>query len=223
MRNTGFTAHDGIVLAQGLGVSLALFLATFAIGLALGALAAVVRHFRPPVLGVALDTGLELLRNSPVLVQLFLVFFGIPALIHQPLTPLVAAGLTLSANTAAFVYFIVVAGLDAVGREQVEAARAFGLSRAQLVRHILAPQAAAFAMGPLVGLAVNQLQVTSLVSVIGVVDLTKAGDILNLRTLRPFAVWTMVGVLYFAVAKGLTLLGHRWERRLRAHAAPSGL
>ncbi|MBB6249672.1 amino acid ABC transporter permease [Nitrospirillum iridis] len=222
MRHTGFTVHDGLLLAQGLGVSLGLFAGTFALGLVLGSAAAVVRHFRVPALGAALHAGLELLRNSPVLVQLFLVFFGIPALIHQPLTPVVAAGVTLSANTAAFVYFIAVAGLDAVGRDQVEAARVYGFSRAQLVRHILAPQAAAFALGPLVGLAVNQLQVTSLVSVIGVMDLTKAGDILNLRTLRPFAVWTMVGALYFAAAKGLTLLGHHWERRLRAHAPPLG-
>ncbi|TWB73277.1 polar amino acid transport system permease protein [Nitrospirillum amazonense] len=223
MRHAGFTWHDGALLAQGLGVSLGLFAGTFLIGLVLGSAAAVLRHFRVPTLGTLLHTGLELLRNSPVLVQLFLVFFGVPALLHQPLTPVFAAGLTLSANTAAFVYFIAVAGLDAVGRDQVEAARAFGLSRVQLVRHILGPQALAFAVAPLVGLAVNQLQVTSLVSVIGVVDLTKAGDILNLRTLRPFAVWTLVGVLYFAAAKTLTLLGNRWERRLRAHAAPLGL
>ncbi|MDZ5647297.1 amino acid ABC transporter permease [Nitrospirillum sp. BR 11828] len=220
MRHAGFTWHDGALLAQGLGVSLGLFAVTFLIGLVLGSGAAVVRHFRVPALSPILHAGLELLRNSPVLVQLFLVFFGIPALIHQPLAPLSAAGLTLSANTAAFVYFVAVAGLDAVGRDQVEAARAFGLTRMQVVRHVLAPQAAAFAVAPLVGLAVNQLQVTSLVSVIGVMDLTKAGDILNLRTLRPFAVWTMVGALYFAAAKTLTLLGNRWERRLRAHAAP---
>ncbi|MDE1149564.1 MAG: amino acid ABC transporter permease [Azospirillaceae bacterium] len=223
MRHGGFSWHDVVLVGQGLGVSLALFLGTFAVGLVLGSAAAAARHFRVPVVGAFLHALLELLRNSPVLVQLFLVFFGVPALIHMALTPVVAAGLTLSANTAAFVYFIALAGLDAVAGDQVEAARVSGLNRRQILRHVLLPQAAAFAVGPLVGLAVNQLQVTSLVSVIGVVDLTKAGDILNLRTLRPFVVWTLVGALYFAAAKAVALLGHYWEGRLRRHAAPLGL
>jgi polar amino acid transport system permease protein len=158
-----------------------------------------------------------------VLVQLFLVFFGLPVLLETDLTPVQAALITLSGNTAAFVYVIAVSAIESVGREQLETARVFGLSRWQTLRRIVAPQAAAFGFGPLAGLLVNQLQVTSLISVIGVVDLTKAGAILNLRTLKPFIVWTVVGVLYYLLARLIAGACARAEARLRMHSQWKGL
>lgn len=223
MRYTSFTPYDAVLLAQGLGTSLAVFLATSLIGLALGVAWAVVRFYRVPVLSQALTVLAELLKNSPVLVQLFLVFFGLPAFLKINVTPVEAAIITLSANTAAFVFVIAVAGVEAVGRDQIEAARVFGLTRWQVLRRVVAPQAVAFAIGPLVALLVNQLQVTSLISVIGITDLTKVGNILNLRTLKPFVVWTVVGLLYYVAAKLVAHLGARLEGRLRAHNAWRGL
>ncbi|MBD9373969.1 amino acid ABC transporter permease [Rhizobium sp. ARZ01] len=223
MRFTDFTPYDLVLLAQGLGVSIALFLATSAIGLVIGTLWAVVRFYRVAVLTPIITFLAELLKNSPVLVQLFLVFFGLPGLLHIRVTPVEAAMITLSANTAAFVYVIAVSAIESISRDQIEAARVFGLTRWQVLRHVVAPQATAFAIGPLVALLVNQLQVTSLISVIGVVDLTKIGDILNLRTLKPFVVWTAVGLLYYFSAKLVALIGTRFENRLRAHSAWRGL
>jgi ABC-type amino acid transport system permease subunit len=165
----------------------------------------------------------ELLKNSPVLVQLFLVFFGVPAFLKLNITPVEAAVITLSLNTGAFVYVIVVSAIESIGAEQIEAARVFGLTRWQVLRRVIAPQAIAFAIGPLTALAVNQLQVTSLISVIGVVDLTKIGDILNMRTLKPFIVWTAVGILYYVAAKAVALIGGRLEKMLTAHSAWKGL
>lgn len=223
MRYGDFTPYDIVLLAQGLGVSIALFLATSLIGLVVGSVWAVGRYYRVPVLAPAISLLAEVLKNSPMLVQLFLVFFGFPAFFRVNVTPVEAATITLSANTAAFVYVIAVSAIDSLGREQIEAARAFGLSRWQVLRHIIAPQAGAFATGPIVALLVNQLQVTSLISVIGVADLTKIGNILNLRTLKPFVVWTVVGLLYYAAAKAVAIAGGRLEKRLRAHSAFRGL
>jgi polar amino acid transport system permease protein len=223
MRFTDFTSYDLVLLAQGLGVNVALFLVTSMIGLLVGVLWAVVRFYRVPILTSVITFISELLKNSPVLVQLFLVFFGLPGLLHIRVTPVTAATVTLSANTAAFVYVIAVSAIESIGRDQIEAARVFGLTRWQVLRHVLAPQAAAFAIGPLVALLVNQLQVTSLISVIGVVDLTKIGNILNMRTLKPFVVWTAVGLLYYGAAKMVALVGTRLENRLRAHSAWRGL
>ncbi|NLS03836.1 amino acid ABC transporter permease [Rhizobium sp. P32RR-XVIII] len=223
MRFTDFTSYDLVLLAQGLGVSLALFLGTSLIGLVIGLIWAVIRFYKVPVLTPIVTFFSELLKNSPVLVQLFLVFFGLPGLLHIRVTPVTAATITLSANTAAFVYVIAVSAIESIGREQIEAARVFGLTRWQVLRHVVAPQAAAFAIGPLVALLVNQLQVTSLISVIGVVDLTKIGNILNMRTLKPFIVWTAVGLLYYTAAKLVALLGTRFENRLRAYSAWRGL
>ena len=223
MRYTDFTAHDILLLLQGAGVSVALFAATTAIGLLIGLAWAVLRYYRTPLLAPLFAAVAELLKNSPVLVQLFLVFFGLPVLLETDVTPVQAAVITLSGNTAAFIYVIAVSAIESIGREQLETARVFGLSRWQILRKIVAPQAAAFGLGPLTGLLINQLQVTSLISVIGVLDLTKVGAILNLRTLKPFIVWTVVGLLYYLMAKLIATTCARLETRLRAHSQWKGL
>ncbi|HEY0854139.1 MAG TPA: amino acid ABC transporter permease [Devosia sp.] len=223
MRYTEFTPFDLWLLAQGLGVTVALFLVTSAIGLFVGTLWGVVRFYRVPVLTQVITVVAEILKNSPVLVQLFLVFFGFPAFFKVNVTPVDAVVITLSANTAAFVYVIAVSAIESIGRDQIEAARVFGMTRWQVLRHVIAPQAMAFSIGPLTALLVNQLQVTSLISVIGVMDLAKIGATLNLRTLKPFIVWTVVGVLYYLAAKLVATLGAKLEKRLRAHSAFRGL
>ncbi|MDR7221091.1 amino acid ABC transporter permease [Aminobacter aminovorans] len=223
MRYGDFTPFDIILLLQGLGVSLALFVSTTLIGIVIGTAWAVIRFYRVPVLMQLVTFIAELLKNSPVLVQLFLVFFGLPAFLKINVTPTEAAVITLSGNSAAFIYVIAVSAIESVGRDQIEAARVFGLTRWQILRRVIAPQATAFAIGPLTGLLVNQVQVTSLISVIGVMDLTKVGNILNLRTLKPFLVWTAVGLLYYLTAKLVTYAGARFEKRLRAHTAWKGL
>ena len=223
MRYTEFTPFDLWLLAQGLGVTLGLFLATSLIGVFVGVLWGVVRFYRVPVLTQVITFVSEILKNSPVLVQLFLVFFGFPAFFRVNVTPVDAAVITLSANTAAFVYVIAVSSIESIGRDQIEAARVFGLTRWQVLRHVIAPQALAFSIGPLTALLVNQLQVTSLISVIGVMDLSKIGANLNLRTLKPFIVWTVVGILYYLSAKIVATIGAKLEKRLRAHSAFRGL
>ena len=223
MRFTEFTPFDLVLLAQGLGVTIGLFLLTSLIGVAVGTIWGVIRYYRVPVLMQVVTFVAELLKNSPVLVQLFLVFFGFPAFFHLNLGPVEAAVLTLSANTAAFVYVIAVSSIESIGRDQIEAARVFGLSRWQVLRRVIAPQAAAFSIGPLTALLVNQLQVTSLISVIGVMDLAKIGATLNLRTLKPFVVWSVVGLLYYLSAKLVAAAGTHVETRLRAHSAFRGL
>ena len=223
MRFTQFTPYDLVLLAQGLGVTIGLFLLTSLIGVLVGTVWGVIRYYRVPGLMQLVTFVAELLKNSPVLVQLFLVFFGFPAFFHLNLGPVQAAVITLSANTAAFVYVIVVSAIESIGRDQIESARVFGLSRWQVLRHVIAPQAAAFSIGPLTALLVNQLQVTSLISVIGVMDLAKIGATLNLRTLKPFVVWSVVGLFYYLTAKLVAGLGTRIETRLRAHSAFRGL
>ena len=223
MRYTEFTPFDLVLLAQGLGVTIGLFLVTSLIGLAMGTLWGVIRFYRVPGLTQLITFIAEILKNSPVLVQLVLVFFGFPAFFHLNVTPVTAAVITLSANTAAFVYVIAVSSIESIGRDQVEAARVFGLTRWQVLRFVVAPQAAAFSIGPLTALLVNQLQVTSLISVIGVMDLAKIGANLNLRTLQPFIVWTAIGILYYLAAKLVATIGSALEKRLRAHSAFRGL
>jgi polar amino acid transport system permease protein/polar amino acid transport system substrate-binding protein len=212
---TSFTIHDGRLLLGGLGWTLLVFSVSMAAGILLGTICAMVRHARLRGLSQLVIFYVETFRNSPVLVQLFLVFYGLPILTGARLDPLTAALLTLSVNTGAFMTVIVRAALDAVPAGQWEAAAASGLRYRQIMRYIVLPQAARTIIPPTISLAVGQLQITALVSLINVVDLAKVGTILNMRTLRPFAVWPVIGLIYFALSKPLSLLAQRAELRLR--------
>ena len=114
---------------------------------------------------------------------------------------------------------IIHAAIDAVPAGQWEAAMASGLRYRQVMRYIVLPQALRATIPSTISLAVGQLQVTSLVSLINVVDLAKVGTILNMRTLRPFAVWPLVGLGYFALTKPVSLLAQWAENKIRPRDA----
>ena len=103
MRHTQFTVHDILLLLHGAGVSVALFAATTAIGLVIGLAWAVLRYYRTPLLAPCFAAVAELLKNSPVLVQLFLVFFGLPVLLETDITPVQAAAFGLGPLTGLLV------------------------------------------------------------------------------------------------------------------------
>jgi glutamine transport system permease protein len=212
---TELTRYDLLLLLQGLGWTLLVFTVSMAGGILIGTLGAVTQHARVPVLNRLVGVYVELFRNSPVLVQLFLAYYGLPVLAQIRLSPLTAALLTMTINTGAFMTVIVRSSLDAIPGGQWQAGQAYGLSYLQIMRHILLPQAIRMILPPTISLAVSQLQVTSLVSLINVVDLTKAGSILNMRTLRPFTVWPIIGAIYFALSKPLSILAARAEDRFR--------
>jgi His/Glu/Gln/Arg/opine family amino acid ABC transporter permease subunit len=222
-KNTALNWHDGLLLLQGLGMTLFIFVVSFAVGTLIGFVLAIIRHRRIPV-GSQIAVGyVELFRNSPVLVQLFLVFFGVPSILGVSFTPIEAGLVTLSINTGAFMTVIVQSALDEVPRGQWEAARAYGLGYVATMRYVVLPQAVRAMIPPTVGLAVGQLQVSSLISIIGVVELTKVGTNLNLRTLAPFKIWPIVALGYFLVSKPLSMLADWTEKRLGAHRTPLSL
>lgn len=213
----GFTIFDLQLWAEGLSVTFGVFLTSSILGLILGTIIGLTRYYKIMFIGKILMLISEFLKNSPVLVQLFLVYFGVPALLMIDLSPVEAAIITLTGNTAAFIAVIVISSIDAIDKKQLEAARSFALSEWQILRTIIYPQSIAFAMPMFVGLAINQLQVTSLVSVIGVVDLTRVGDIINQRTFEPFIVWPIIGATYFILAKMIGILGSRLEQKFSAY------
>jgi His/Glu/Gln/Arg/opine family amino acid ABC transporter permease subunit len=216
-RNTALNWHDGLLLLQGLGMTLFIFVVSFAAGTLIGFALAIIKNRRIPVASQLAVVYVELFRNSPLLVQLFLVFFGLPSIFGTNLSPLEAGLIALSVNTGAFMTVIVQAALDEVPRGQWEAARAYGLGYVAAMRHVILPQAVRAMIPPTVSLAVGQLQVSSLISIIGVVELTKVGSNLNLRTLAPFTIWPIVAIGYFIVSKPLSMLADWTERRLGAH------
>ena len=161
--------------------------------------------------GVA--TGyIQLFQGTPLLMQLFLVFFG-ANLFGGSIDPLIAAAIALTLNAAAFLGQIWRGCIDAVPRGQREAATALGMRYPARMIYIVLPQAARIAVAPTVGFLVLLVKSTSLTSIIGFVEITRAGQIINNATFRPFLVFGVVATIYFALCWPLSLLSRRLEMR----------
>ncbi len=167
----------------------------------------------------ALATGfIQLFQGTPLLMQLFLVFFGAP-LLGLDLNPWVAAAIALMLHASAFLGEIWRGCIQAVPRGQWEAADALGMSYANRMRFIVLPQAFKIALPPTVGFLVQLIKGTSLAAIIGFTELTRAGQIINNATFEPFLVFSLVGAVYFALCWPLSLLAARMERRYAAALA----
>lgn len=218
---TALNWNDALLLLKGLGMTLFIFTTSFVVGIVIGGCLAIIRERRIPVAMQLAVAYVELFRNSPLLVQLFLVFFGAPSVLGVSFTPLQAGLITLSINTGAFMTVIIQSAIEEVPRGQWEAARAYGLGYIATMRYVVLPQAVRAMIPPTVSLAVGQLQVSSLVSIIGVVDLTKIGSNLNLRTIAPFKIWPIVALGYFIISKPLSMLADWSEAKLKAGSGRS--
>jgi polar amino acid transport system permease protein len=160
-----------------------------------------------------LATGyIQLFQGTPLLMQLFLVFFG-ANMFGGSVDPLVAAAIALTLNAAAFLGQIWRGCIDAVPRGQWEAATALGMRYPARMRYIVLPQAARVAVAPTVGFLVLLVKSTSLTSIIGFVEITRAGQIINNATFRPFLVFGIVATIYFALCWPLSWLSRRLEAR----------
>ena len=156
---------------------------------------------------------LQVFQGTPLLLQLFLVFFG-SDMLGLGLGPWISATLGLSLNAGAFLGEIWRGSIQSVPKSQSEAAMALGLHYLPRMRHVVLPQALRIATAPTVGFLVNLVKSTSLAAVIGFVELTRAGQVLNNVTFRPFTVFMSVAVLYFLLCWPLTIASRRLERRM---------
>lgn len=154
----------------------------------------------------------ELIRNTPFIVQMFFVFFGLPSL-GLRLNALEAAALAMTINLSAYSIEIVRAGIESIPRGQREAAMALGLHRLKVFQKIVLPQALGRMWPALVSQTVIILLESAVVSQIAVRDLTYAGDIIQARTFRPFETYLVITVAYLLMAvvvrRGLLLCGRR--------------
>ena len=207
------TWHDLLFLPYAAQWTVLLSVIAFAGGGVLGAVIALMRVSERRSVRWAAIAYIRVFQGTPVLLQLFLVFFG-GDLLGVPLGAYASAILGLSLNAGAFLGEIWRGAMEAVPPGQVEAARALGLRyRARMTRVVL-PQALRLAVAPTVGFLVNLVKSTSLAAVIGFVELTQAGKLLNNSTFRPFTVFGIVAAIYFLLCWPLTLASRALEARL---------
>jgi His/Glu/Gln/Arg/opine family amino acid ABC transporter permease subunit len=199
-------------LLRGAVSTLALAAAVLAVGTALGLAVGLLRVL-PGRAGMVVGGAVELVRAVPLLLLLFFIFFGLPALgVRIPTFPaaVLAMSLWMAANTAE----VVRGGVQSISRGQFEAARSLGLGWAGTMRFVILPQATRRMLPPFVGLCTILVKDTSLAAIIGVFELTRAAQETIERTLRSFEIYGAAAAIYFALCFPLTRLAARLETRL---------
>jgi polar amino acid transport system permease protein len=208
-----FTSVHVMYLLTAAKWTVLLSLLAFAGGAALGMTLALARVSRLRVLQLLAGAYIQLIQGTPLLILLFLSYFGLSILGYK-LDPIIAAGLSLTLYAGAFLGEIWRGCIQAVPKTQWEASDCLGLNRFQQYAYIVLPQATKIAIPPTVGFMVQIIKNTSLASVIGFIELSRAGQIVNNSTFEPFFVFTCVAAIYFAMCYPLSVSSRYLERRL---------
>lgn len=199
-------------LAWGLLTTLQLSILSLLFAVPIGLLAGLGRVSTNPAARNLSATYVELIRGTPLLVQIFIFYFFVGTVLS--LSRMTAGVAALAIFTGAYIAEIVRAGIESIPKGQMEAARSLGMSYPQAMRHVILPQALRRTLPPMAGQLINLIKDSSLVSVIAITDLTKAGREVVNSTFSPFEVWFTVAAMYLALTAGLSLLIRRLELRL---------
>ena len=190
-----------------------LSICAFVSGGLVGLLVLVARTAGGRAVRIAAGLFIEVTQGTPLLMQLFLAFFGL-GLLGFDVPASAAAGLALTLWTAAFLAEIWRGCLEAIPKGQWEAARALGLAYPTLFRHVILPQMLRLALPPTVGFSVQVVKGTALTSIIGFIELSKAGTMITNATFEPFKVYGLVALIYFALCWPLSKASRMLEIRL---------
>ncbi|RMX08670.1 amino acid ABC transporter permease [Corticibacter populi] len=181
------------------------------------ALLLVARITNKPWLNRIIATYVQIFQGTPLLMQLFLTYFGL-AMLGLQTSPLVAAAVCLTLYTSAFLCEIWRGCVEAIPKGQWEASSSLALNYLEQLRHVILPQAARIAMPPTAGFLVQVIKGTALASVIGFVEIAKAGQMMSNVTHKPFLIYGCVALLYFALCYPISLWSQHLEARLHRSA-----
>ncbi len=190
-----------------------LSLIAFVGGGLVGALLLVARLSRVGWVKPVIAGYVQLFQGTPLLMQLFLAYFGL-GLIGFKVSPWVSASLALTLYTSAYLTEIWRGCVEAIPKGQWEASQSLALSFGEQLRHVILPQAVRIAIPPTVGFLVQVIKGTALASVIGFVELTRAGNMISNVTYAPFTVFACVALMYFALCYPISLYAQFLERKV---------
>ncbi|TAN26543.1 MAG: amino acid ABC transporter permease [Actinomycetota bacterium] len=204
-------------LLRGLLLTLEITVLSIVFGMFLGIFVAAARLSGNLLIRVPVTGYIEVMRGTPVLVQLIWIFYVLPILAGIKLSGLESAVVAFSLNLGAFYGEAFRAGIQSVPKEQVETAEVLGLTYSQRMHYVVLPQAARNVLPVLLSISVNLFKDTSLVSALGVSDLMFLGESVATNVFRPLEILTTVAVIYFLVAFPITILVRRLELHLNRH------
>lgn len=200
-------------LGQGLLLTLAATGLSILFAMILGIIFGILKLSSNVFLRALAGAYVNIFRGTPVLVQAFFFYFGVPAVTGQPLDALTAGVITLSLNAGAYITEVVRGGVQSVDPGQMEASRSLGLGWGASMRRVVMPQAFKIMTPNLINQFIITLKDTSLLSVLGFAELTYQGRIVIASTFRSFEIWLVVGAMYFIVIWLLTLLSNWFDRK----------
>lgn len=202
-------------LLKGLGKTLLLTIVSLFFAFFIGLIFGFMKVGRNKWLRGIATVFVDIFRGIPLLVLAFFIYFGIPQAFGFTMSPLVAAVLTLSLNAGAYVTEIIRGGIQSIDPGQLEAARSLGLPYRKAMMKIIIPQAIKIMIPTFINQMVITLKDTSILSVIGMVELTQSGKIIIARTFSSFDIWLTVAIMYLIVITILTKFADRLERKVR--------
>ncbi len=197
--------------------TVALSLVAFIGGGIVGLLLLVARLSKAPGTHFFVGGYVQLFQGTPLLMQLFLAYFGI-ALFGVKTSAWIAAAFALTLYTSAFLTEIWRGCVASIPKGQWEASQSLAMSFREQLQHIVLPQAIKIAIPPTVGFLVQVVKGTALASVIGFIELTKAGTMITNATFKPFVVYSCVALMYFALCFPISLYSKKLERKINARA-----
>ena len=199
------------LLMDGLGVTLRITAVSMGLMLAIGLATALMRMSRSPVTTGVARAYMELIRNTPLLIQLFFLYFVIAPILGM--SGFWAAIIALSLFEGAYASEIFRAGITSIDKGQWEAAKSLGMAPFSMYRHIILPQAVRRVLPPLTSQAVSLVKDSALVSTVAILDLTQQGRIIDAETFLTFEIWFTVAAIYLAVTLSLSGVARVLEKR----------
>jgi polar amino acid transport system permease protein len=202
------------LLAQGLALTFQITVVVTILGLLLGIFVATGRLSRHGWINKPVAGYVEIFRGTPALIQLYWFFYCLPIFLGLRLPGLTAIIVALTLNVGAFYGEALRSGIQALPRDQTEAADILGLSYVQKMVYVVVPQALRIVVPVLLSLTISLFKDTSLVSALGVADLMYQARVVSTETYRPIEIFTAAALLYFVVATPLSMLTRRLELRM---------
>ncbi|MDN7243229.1 amino acid ABC transporter permease [Planococcus sp. N028] len=200
-------------LMEGLQVTLYIFVIAIILGFIIGLVVALMRLAPFKILNWISKFFVDAIRGTPFIVQLFFIYFGLNSLGYFSMENTTAGIVTVALNAGAYFSEIIRAGIQSIDKGQTEAARSLGLNATQNMRFIILPQAFRRMLPTITNQAIISLKDTSLLSVIGIADLTQEGRIQANATFEAFTIYLTLGVIYFIVIYLLSTLASFVERK----------
>ena len=215
--NTELMVESVPLLLAGAAITIQITAISVAMGLVIGCMIGIARLCKITPLRYLANVYVDFIRGTPLLIQIFLVYFALPGLTGNRVDPFLAAVTACSINSGAYIAEIFRGGIQSIDKGQMEAGRSLGMSWWQTMRYIILPQAFKRIIPPLGNEFIAMLKDSSLVSVIGFEELTRRGQLVIARTYASLEIWMVVAFIYlimtFAVARFTGLLEKRFDTK----------